>query len=334
MRKLTWLLITLALIWFGYWLAGSILIRQGAERWFAAQSARGITAEKAGLSVLGFPNRFDLTLDSPKFADPRTGFGWEAPFVQIFTMTWKPWHLIAALPPTQTLRLPDQDIGLTSEGLRASARARPELSLPLDEAVLEGSALQATSTQGWTLALGTMVLAIRADPDRAAAYDIGLTATGLEPDRAFLAALPADSTLRPEIEAVRADLNARLSAPLDRQSGQTRPRLTGLEVKEVLVTWGTLAISAKGLIEPDAEGFAAGRVAIEVTHWQHLIPLLVAAGAVKPEVAPTVRNMLAALAQEGGSPDILNLPLTFAFGRMSLGPLPLGPAPMLLPPTN
>ena len=91
---------------------------------------------------------------------------------------------------------------------------------------------------------------------------------------------------------------------------------------------------AKGQIEPDADGFASGRVEIEVTNWQRLIPLLIVTGAVKPEVAPTVENMMAAMAKQGGTPDVLKLPLTLASGRMSLGPLPLGPAPMLLPPTN
>uniref|UniRef100_UPI00286B8E0E DUF2125 domain-containing protein n=1 Tax=Tabrizicola sp. TaxID=2005166 RepID=UPI00286B8E0E len=125
MRKLLWVLITLSALWSGYWFVGSSAVRNGAEQWFADQAAQGMTAENTGLSVSGFPNRFDLTVEGIRFADPKTGIGWEAPFAQVFAMTWKPWHIIAALPPEQTIRLPDQDIGLTSTGLRASARARP-----------------------------------------------------------------------------------------------------------------------------------------------------------------------------------------------------------------
>ena len=334
MRKLLWVLIALSALWSGYWFVGSYAVQSAANQWFADRAAQGITAEKTALTVAGFPNRFDLTVEGVKLADPKTGMGWEAPFAQIFAMTWKPWHIIAALPPTQTLRLPDQDIGLTSERLMASVRALPNLSVPLEEIVVDGTELKATSTHGWSMGLASLVFAIRADHSRAAAYDVALTAADISPDPAFLAALGPTSTLPAKISTVRAALNVRLSAPLDRTAGETRPRVTGVEVADAVINWGPLAITAKGLIEPDADGYAAGRISIEVTNWQTLIPLLVAAGAVTPQVAPTVENMLRAMAQQGGDPDLLKLPLVLEKGRMSLGPLPLGAAPLMVPPTN
>ncbi len=334
MRKLLVLLILASALWSGYWFVGSTALRNGAEQWFADQAAQGITAEKTGLTVVGFPNRFDMTVEGIRFADPQTGMGWDAPFAQVFALTYKPWHIIAALPPTQTLRLPDQDIALTSDGLRASLRAAPDLSVPLAMAIIETGAWQATSTQGWVLGAATLVGSVGSDPDTAAAYDIAFDVTDLAPDPALLARLPAGSTLPSVVKLIRARLNARLTAPLDRNAGQTRPHLIGLDVSDVQIGWGDLAVTAKGMIEPDDAGFASGRIAIEVTNWQQLIPLLIAMGAVKPEVAPTVQNMLGAMAAEGGDPMVLKLPLTFASGRMSLGPLPLGAAPLLMPPTN
>lgn len=334
MRKLTWLLIALTILWSGGWFWGSSKVREGIDQWFAAQTAQGYIAQNAGFSVLGYPNRLDVTLDAPKFADPSTGFGWEGQFLQVFTMTWKPWHIIAALPPQQTIRTPDQDIGITATSLRASARALPQMILPLDEAILEGTAIEATSTQGWTVALGTLLLAIRADQTGTNAYDVALTGTDLEPDKAFLAALSSDAGLPSRISSLRANLKARLTAPLDRSAPDTNPRVISLDVNEVAVTWGDLTVFAKGKIEPDAAGYAAGKVDIAVTNWQRLVPILIAAGVVKPEVAPTVSNMLKAMAEQNGSPFVLELPLTLASGRMALGPLPLGPAPVMAPVTN
>jgi len=334
MRKLTVIVLVLAALWSGYWFAGSAALRSGAEQWFADQTALGITAEKTALSVTGFPNRFDLTVEGLSLADPQTGTGWSAPFAQIFAMTWKPWHVIAALPPTQTVRLPGQDIGITSERLMASARVQPTPSVPLAEIILDGAALSATSTEGWTLGATSLLFAVRADPVSATAYDIALTAKDIAPDPAFLATLGPTSTLPPLVAEARATLNARLTAPLDRNAGTTNPTLIGLEVKDVLVKWGTMSITAKGLIQPDSDGYAAGRIAIDIANWQQLIPLLIATGAVSDQFAPTVQNMLKAMADAGGNPDILSLPLTLAKGRMSLGPLPLGAAPLLVPPTN
>jgi hypothetical protein len=59
------------------------------------------------------------------------------------------------------------------------------------------------------------------------------------------------------------------------------------------------------------------------------VPVLVAAGLITADAAPTVTRALELLVQQGNDPSVLTLPLAFQQGRMSLGPLPLGPAPFL-----
>ncbi len=59
------------------------------------------------------------------------------------------------------------------------------------------------------------------------------------------------------------------------------------------------------------------------------MPVLVAAGIVTAEVSPTVTRAMELLAQQGPDPEVLTVPLSFNSGLMSLGPLPLGPAPDL-----
>ena len=113
-------------------------IRNGAETWFADQARAGVKAEKSKLSVAGFPNRFDMTVEGLQLADAQSGISWQAPFVQVFAMTWKPWHVIAAMPPEQVLSLPDQTLTITSTGLEASLRAKPAMDAPLAEARVAG----------------------------------------------------------------------------------------------------------------------------------------------------------------------------------------------------
>lgn len=334
MRRLLFLLVLGTALWSGYWFAGSTALRQGADQWFADQAARGITAEKTSLSVAGFPNRFDMTVEGLKLADPQTGFGWDAPFAQVFAMTWKPWHIIAALPPEQVVRLPDQEIAVASEGLMASFRARPAADLPLAAVVVESGAFLATSTGGWTAGAAKAVASVRAAEGLDAAYDLALDIADLAPDPARLAALTEGSDLPATVSVVHLLARATLTAPLDRHAGAARPRLSTLAVTEALITWGELSVNASGGIAPDDAGFAAGRIDIDITNWQRLVPVLVAAGAIKPELSQTMENMLGALAREGGDPAVLKLPLILSDGRMSLGPLPLGPAPMLTAPAG
>jgi len=340
MRKLLFLLILGTVIWSGYWFVGSSAVRQGAERWFADQSARGMTAERTDLSVAGFPNRFDLTVEGLKLADPQTGTGWQAPFAQVFAMTWKPWHIIAALPPTQVVTLADQDIALASVGMRASLRTKPASDLPLAAVIVESGAFTATSTKGWTMGAAQAVASINADEeiegagDAPNAYVIALDIADLAPDPATMARLTVGSGLPATVSIIRTLATATLTAPLDRRAGEARPNLAALALTETLITWGDLSVTASGTIAPDADGFAAGRIEISVANWERLVPVLVASGVVKPELSQTVQNMLGALALDSGDPAVLIVPLVLSDGRMSLGPLPLGPAPLLTPPNG
>jgi len=340
MRKLLFLLVLATALWSGYWFVGSNAVRQGVEDGFASAAAQGLVAEKTGLTVAGFPNRFDVTVEGLRLADPATGIGWQAPFAQVFAMTWKPWHVIAALPPEQVVTLPDQMVTVTSSDLKASLRAKPSTDLPLAEARVAGASLALKSDRGWTLALGDFTVGLRAAPALGpAAYELGFDLAPLTPDPGFVAAtkavvildLPA-SDLPATVESLWGSIYLTFSAPLDRYAGKTKPILTRIEINQLNFAWGQLAATARGLIEADANGFAAGKVTVEVTNWNRLPAILVAAGVVKPEVAPTVARGMQALASQTPEPTALSLTLELADGRMSFGPFPLGPAPLMVPP--
>ncbi|MBE2275677.1 MAG: DUF2125 domain-containing protein [Rhodobacteraceae bacterium] len=334
MRGLLVLVAVALALWCGYWFVGSSLIEREAEAAFQRLSAKGMRAGKTALYVKGFPNRFDLTVEGLDLADPARKIGWQAPRLQIFAMTWKPWHIIAAFPGTQEFALPDQRLTLTGTNEMASLRALPSTDLPLAEARLVGNALHLTSDAGWTVGAASLALALRADPARAGGYEFGLEATSLAPDPALTAALAAmrlpdlpPPDLPVLIDRLRADLALTLTAGLDRHLGETRPQLSGLRINDLQLVWGPLRVTASGEVSADAQGLAAGRIEAQITGWDRLPAILVASGAVRAEIAPTVAGMLKAGAAGG---EILKLPLVLRDGQMSLGPLPLGPAPRLV----
>lgn len=342
MRKLLFFLLLGSGLWSGYWFAGSGLLRQGAESLFADAAAQGIVAEKTALTVQGFPNRFDLTVEGLRLADPASGIGWQAPFAQVFAMTWKPWHVIAAFAPEQVVTLPDQSLTVTSQNLKASLRAKPSTDLPLAAVIAEGNSLLLASDLGWTLGLGDFTIGLRAAPDFGpSSYEFGFDLAPLTPDPAFLAATRAvaipdlpPSDLPDTVETLSASILLTLSAPIDRHLGDTNPNLTRLDIGNLNLIWGELGVSASGAVEADGNGYAAGRIEIKITNWDRLPPLLVAMGTITPEAAPTVVRGLQALASQSPDLAVLALPLVLEEGRMSLGPFPLGPAPLLVPPSG
>jgi hypothetical protein len=342
MRKLLFLLLAGSALWSGYWFVGSKAIREGAEAWFADAARQGLVAEKSALTVAGFPNRFDLTVEDLTLADPASGVRWEAPFAQVFAMTWKPWHIIAAFPPEQTVTLPDQAIRIGSEDLKASLRAKPSTELPLTEARLAGTSLTLASDQGWTLALGEFTLGLRDVPSLGpAGYELGFDLAPLTPDPAFLTEVNAvtipdlpPSDLPATAESLWGSVYLTFSAPLDRQAGDAKPYVTRVEVNQMNFAWGDFAASAKGLIQADDQGYAAGDLTVEVTNWNRLPALLVAADIITAEAAPTIARGMQALAAQSPDLSVLTLTLRMSEGRMSFGPFPLGPAPLMIPPSG
>jgi hypothetical protein len=131
-----------------------------------------------------------------------------------------------------------------------------------------------------------------------------------------------------EVEKLRLDAIVGI-APADPLSPDAPPLVSGIDLKEALVTWGDVGLFGKGRIAANSDGLAEGRIDFRLTNWRKLLPLLVTTGAVSAEALPTWENALAMLAGQSGDPTVLELPLTMRAGRMSLGPLPLGPAPAL-----
>lgn len=329
MRVVLWVTVIAAALWSGYWLVGSRAVERGVQGWFAGQAALGITAANTGIQVRGFPNRFDLTLTEPAIANPATGFGWSAPFAQVFAMTWKPWHLIAALPEGQVITLPGQTLTLGGQGMRASLLLHPSGDLGLREAVAEGSAMRLGSTLGWQLALARLVLSLAEDETRANGYRIGLAAKGVRPGGA---AAPAG--LPDAIEAVHLDGTLQLSAPLVFTQAEVAPLVEAITIREVGLLWGSLRIGAEGQLQAGAEGLAEGEIRLRIEGWRDLPAALVALGVMPAELRLTFERAVERLAAEGADRQVLVLPLALAEGRMRLGPIPLGPAPALNPATD
>ncbi|AWB49811.1 High-affinity K+ transporter ATPase chain B [Gemmobacter aquarius] len=328
MRAMLIALLVVSGLWAGYWVVGSRAMESAVDQWFA-QPHGELTASRSDVSISGFPNRFDLTVTDPVLADTTLGWGWSAPFAQVFMMTWKPWHLIAALPQEQRIDTPMGPFTLRSSQLEGSLVVIPGTALALDRTVLSGEGLALSGKSGWEVAATKATFATRLMPDDAKAHEIGFDATTVSPDASFLMALAGRSDLPEQIEEIHLDAVATLTAPLDRYSQQNAPQLARLVVKQGLLRWGTLVVSAEGMVEPDANGLASGRIDLRVENWRELVPVLVAAGLITAEVSPTVTRAMELLSAQGDNPTILTVPLSFQSGRMSLGPLPLGPAPRL-----
>ncbi|WP_099824555.1 DUF2125 domain-containing protein [Oceaniglobus indicus] len=330
MRKLLAVILIAALAWGGYWFVGSSAVEKGMKRWFAAQRERGWTATYSDLSTTGFPNRFDTTITDLDLYDPVTGFGWRAPFFQIFALSYRPNQIITAFANDQTVQTPAESIALASTRMRASATFALDTGLALDHSTLIADGVTLTGETGWRVSADQIRAATRPAVGLQHGHDLDIVAVELAPGPALRAAIDAGGSLPPTLGTVKLDASLGFDAPWDRFAlGNARPRLTTVDLTEARIVWGPLDLRASGDVAVGADGLPDGRITVTATGWRRMIDMAVGAGLIPAAATDTVTRVLTMLAQSTDDGETLDLPLSFSDGRMALGPVDLGPAPRL-----
>ncbi len=324
MRRLTILVLILAVLYGGYWFVGRAAVERGGVALLSQLQDEGYDVSYGRLHTVGFPSRFDTTVTDIRLADPARGIVWEAPFFQILALSYQPNKVIAIAPPIQTITLPGQILTASSDKMRASVSVAASTDLTLDTITAEVGAADVASDAGWNLTLDHALFAMRpaAAPQT---YDLYFDAANLRLPAQILDLIDPDKTLPEPIEDSHLDSTITFDKPIDRFAGAGQgPAPTHIALKDLRITWGPMILSASGDLSVDPAGVSDGRITVLATGWRQMIDIAVNAGLIDRGVAPTWINMATLMAKGG---ETVDLPVTFAGGMMSVGPLPLGPAP-------
>ncbi len=324
MRRLTFLVVFIAAIYSGYWFLGARAVKDAAADGIATAEQDGWQIDYADLRVVGFPSRFDTTVSEITVTPPDGLWSWQGPFLQVFALSYQPNNVIAAFPSTQSLRIGDETLQIMAEGLRASGGFRANTDLSFKAATIEAGATTVTSDLGWTAAMDRALLALRETADTPRNYDFYADADQITLPAGFVAGFDSEGALTDQITRLSVDGRIQLDQPVDRHASE--PLAEAIELRSFTLDWGQVAVTAKGEVAIDPAGIPEGRITFKTAQWPVLIDLAVSAGLIQPGVAPTVINLAKAMVDGSG---MLELPISFQSGFMSLGPLPLGPAPRL-----
>ncbi len=328
MKRLLILILVLATGWSAYWFIGSRGAKAAFAGWFDDRRAEGWQADYADLSVIGFPSRFVTTFTNLAIADPATGWAWEAPFFQLLALSYRPTSVIAVFPPDSIIATPVEQFALTTSDTKASLSLDPSPRLPLNKVTLIGSDIALTGTG--RLSLNTLRLAGERLPVSTSAYRLGALAQGVALPAPFVRKLAQGIALPPALERVELDMNVTFDRPWDLDAvEQLRPQPREIDLSLAKAEWGALRLAATGKITVDAIGQPKGSVSIKAEQWRDMLRVAVAAGALPEPVAQSVEGALGLVANLSGRPDSLNVTLDFRDGRMFLGPVPIGAAPVV-----
>ena len=329
MRFILWLVVLAFLGWSGFWFLTARTIESTAGHWFDDRRVEGWAADYAALDVAGYPYRFDTRFSDLALADPGTGVVWTMPEFEVTALAYQPGHIIALFPAEQTLASPFNTLTVTNEDMRASARLSGT-TLALSESTMEMARVAATSTQGWEVTLDRGLLAARAVPDTAHVYDLYVEARDLRPSDALRLGIDRDGRLPATFETFTLDARVGFDAPWDRFAVErARPQPTQIELKEMEARWGQLELRAAGTVDVAPDGTPEGTITIKATNWREMIGIGQALGTIPESAVPSLTRALEFMSTLSGPANTLDIPLGFAGGFVTIGPIPLGPAPKL-----
>ncbi|MGA0616935.1 DUF2125 domain-containing protein [Paracoccus sp. KR1-242] len=253
------------------------------------------------------------------------------------------------LPGKATIEQPDGMHELTFDPPSVTARFQPlaglapgEVNVATSNLVLDG----APFAQSANIAANAVPVDPSAPASSQAGYDVNWKLEGLDP-KALPVLASLTGALEPE-DRISFEGQGRFwldKVPTPRaMAALPSPMMTGLRFDRAELHVGALSARVLGRLDADAQGRAQGALAIYTSDAIPMLDAAAEAGMIPKRAVPLAQAMMrrvsampVALSDQAGAavPDAakgeLRLPLTFAEGRMSLGPIPLGAAPRLRP---
>lgn len=345
MRRLLTLTIFVALVLGGLWLGGETLLARELRRIAEGNPALSI----ADVTELRETGRIGVHMSGLHLT--RAEGALDLPEADLWLSPLAPTEAHLDLPAQAVI---DSGHGAVTLGLGstdARMRLRPLGGMALDRIALGAGPLtldRAPLADGLELN-GSHVAPATGVADAAAAYDIDLSVRRLDLVR-LVAALSGDGSRETAIPSAL-QLEAQGRVWLDAAPGpghltpETRPAVLALRLEGARVTLGPLGARLIGQVSADETGHAQGLIALYTPDAAPLLQLAADLGWLPQGVVKLAGRMLKGMGElpmpampADTGPELtfpapakgeLRLPLTLSGGRMSLGPIPLGPAPRL-----
>jgi hypothetical protein len=329
MGRLIFAVIFVVALYSGYWFIGAGAVENRLATSAAEARLEGWQIDYGALDTTGFPGTFDVGIAQPDVTAPDGQWAWRAPSLQVFAPSIRPTRLSVNFPDSQTLRLGDQTLQITSTDLQVSAGTRLDAALSFDATSVDVTDANVQSDFGWQISLDHMLASFAVQPETDRIYDISVDADALVLPPELFAQFVTEGSLENTVCKIVLNSAITLNTPLNRfafDGSKPPPVVEKIVLSGFDLNWGEIDLNAEGTLDFDAEGVPEGRVTIKTAQWQAIIDILVNTGTIDARIAPTLARTASAMADDSG---MLFAPITFRGGFMLIGLVPIGPAPRL-----
>jgi len=325
MKRLTIGVIVAALAYSAFWFWSAHTQKTAIEAWFQDRRSDGWASDYSEITVKGFPNRLDTTIEAPRLGDPTTGVMWESPFLQLFRLSYNPSHLIAVAANEQTFATPEAEIGVKTSDLRASFEISDLASWTPERIIVVAEDISLEATTGWTTRAEVAQISTETADDLTyrAALDV----------RALNATIPGlidAASTNSQIDRLFVDAEVELDRSINRSSierSRQQPKSIALKLAEA--EWNGLNLAAAGKVEVTGSGTPIGVITLKVHNWRDMLDKERRQNRLSARAINQIELTLALISGLSGNPETLDLPFEFKSNGIWLGPLRMGDAPKL-----
>jgi hypothetical protein len=332
MKRVIWVVVAVALIWSAWWAVAALALQRGVQDWLAERRAEGWQAEAEAFHLAGYPSRLELAMETLALADPARGVAIEFTSLAIASKAWWPGHATLIFPDAPiAIAAPKNRALLQGSAARAELNLRPGTDLQVADMGLGSGPWQLGNEAGTLLAASDITLTMVQDAAERSAYTFDANVTAFAPGEALRRDLNIPESWPASFDALRLQADVAFDRPWDLpaiEGARPQPRRIDLHLAEA--SWGAVLLRASAALDVDPDGSPTGTLSLQARNWREMLAVAEASGSLPPQLRPQVERALSLLASASGNPDAIDVTLTLSDGAISLGFLPLAPAPRLI----
>lgn len=310
-----------ALLWAGYWFVAATQLKSEVLKLIQNINTKPWSMVYSDLSVKGFPNRFDITINGLKFEHTDFNISWSLPYFQILSLSYKPNHLIIAFPKRQILKKGHQNIIFNSTKMLASISFEDYNFNKLNKFVLDIDNSELELTNGIKLKANLLTFAIRTQKTKDNTYQTGIRSGGVLIDTSHnYSFVPAFAWPQDEF-SLEVDAEISFSKAIKIRN-KNLPPVKDLKVKTAEIKSPNLKMVSAAELSYLTDGLPSGNIQIQVNNWSDFLQK-------SHEKNNDLYNSLKFISKLANESDELKLSFKIKKGKIFLGPILLGAVPRI-----
>lgn len=332
MKRLAILLVATAVLWSGWWFFALRGMEIAVRSWLDERRALGWQAEVLQIERSGYPLHLKIMLNDLALADPQRGIAFGLDRLGIAAAAWWPFRASLDFPKTPiSIASPDGRAEIVATEASAIMDLHPGTSLELAHMALTSGPWALSDASGLLLSAEDFILSMTQDPESREAYALEGRAATLSPGPAVRQLLRVPDSWPRNFETLIFQMDVIFDRPWDLAAIEgLRPQPRRIDLRLAEAAWGAAVLRATADLTVSDAGVPEGSVSLQARNWREMLDLAEASGRLAAGLRPQVERVLSALANASGNPDAIDITVSVSNELISLGFIPLAPAPRLV----